>query len=302
MCVCHAVVFPMQAHDALVVDLALTPTATAWRATALQRGALLAWRDHTAAAAQKRLQEAAHQRTWSRVRGWLTELEGGTAGGTDTDAAAALAGGLEHSSSSIRMGLSAGLGAAGGTTGAQGSPEGSYQLEKLAAGGSDWAMGGASGVACSEGGSCGGDWEAAGPQTLSAGAASVGVQRPGGRHGGCRVGCLGVGVGAVEVEVDVSMWEVDVPDDGSEVRPNGPGPHAGGLEDGEGRARHWHGGGGEWQGGWASGEALHSVSEGVGGEGSVGDLAALTGWFEAAGRAINTLSSAVKTTEVRQKA
>jgi len=288
----HAVMFPMQAHDALIVDLELTPTATAWRATALQRGALLAWRDHTAAAAQQRLQEAAHQRTWSRVRGWLTELEGDSTGGTGTDEAAALAGGLEHSSSSIRAGLAAGLGA-GEPTGAQGSLEGSYQLGELAAdvtaGGSDWAMGAASGVACSDGGSCGGDWEAPGRQRSSAGG-GVGGQRSGGQHGDCKAECLGVGVGAVEV--DVSMWDVDAPESSDfQCEPTGPGPDAGDLEDGEGQAGHRHGGGEEWLGGWASGGALHRVSEGVGGEGSVGDLAALAGWFEAAGRAIDTLST-----------
>lgn len=65
-----------QAHEHLLVDLELTAVAEGWRAARLQRHALLTWREHAAAAARQRLQEASHQQTWSRVRGWLTELDG----------------------------------------------------------------------------------------------------------------------------------------------------------------------------------------------------------------------------------
>lgn len=65
----------MQVHEQLLVELELSHVAAAWRTTALQRRALHTWHTAAAAAAQQRVQEAAHQRTWSRVQGWLTEME-----------------------------------------------------------------------------------------------------------------------------------------------------------------------------------------------------------------------------------
>lgn len=63
-----------------MVELELTSVAANWHTARLQRCALHTWRTNAAAAAQQRLQEAAHQQTWSRVRGWLSELDGGVHG------------------------------------------------------------------------------------------------------------------------------------------------------------------------------------------------------------------------------
>lgn len=71
-----------QAHDQLLVELELSSAAVSWRTARLQHGALSTWRTNAAEAAQQRLQEAAHEQTWSRVRGWLSELDGGAQQGS----------------------------------------------------------------------------------------------------------------------------------------------------------------------------------------------------------------------------
>lgn len=72
----------MQAHDQLMAELELSSLANGWRTTRLQRCALHCWRANAAESVQQRLREAAHQQTWSRVRGWLSELDGGQQGPT----------------------------------------------------------------------------------------------------------------------------------------------------------------------------------------------------------------------------
>lgn len=67
----------MQAHKQLLVELELAAMAAGWHTARLACCTLRGWRTAAVELAQQRVQEAAHQQTWSRVRGWLSELDGG---------------------------------------------------------------------------------------------------------------------------------------------------------------------------------------------------------------------------------
>jgi hypothetical protein len=70
----------LQAHEQLLVELELAAMADGWHTARLARCTMRGWRSAAAASVQQRVQEAAHQQTWSRVRGWLSELDGGQQG------------------------------------------------------------------------------------------------------------------------------------------------------------------------------------------------------------------------------
>lgn len=70
----------MQAEEQLLVELELAAMADGWHTARLARCTLRGWRTAAAESAQQRVQEAVHQQTWSRVRGWLSELDGGQQG------------------------------------------------------------------------------------------------------------------------------------------------------------------------------------------------------------------------------
>lgn len=76
-----------------MVELELTAMATGWHTARVQRTALRMWHTTATSAAQQRVTEAAHQQTWSRVRGWLTELEGPIGTATTTAAGSGAAAG-----------------------------------------------------------------------------------------------------------------------------------------------------------------------------------------------------------------
>lgn len=86
-----------QAHEQLLVELESAAMADGWHTARVARCTLRGWGTAAAASVQQRVQEAAHQQTWSRVRGWLSELDGpggqqGPAAGAGAAAAAGCSG------------------------------------------------------------------------------------------------------------------------------------------------------------------------------------------------------------------